>query len=347
MKRFINTYLLVILASVIVISCKKDEIQTVLQKGVPGALSITAAAPVLAPANASDTIETFTWTPSQYGFSAAVKYSLYIAKAGTNFATPKIIDLGAVTSRKFTVGELNQIALLQGIPAGSGGQLEAKVRSSITDSIPAVFSNTISISLTPYQVIIVYPSLWVPGDYQGWDPPSAPRISSKNSDGNYEGFVNITAGSLQFKINNAPDWNHVNYGDGGGGTLSTSGGNLTVPTVGYYYITASTNSLTWKATKKTWALIGNGPVASNNWSNDVPMTYNAATGKWTVTTTFVAGEFKFRANSDWSDPKNNFGDNTPADGVPDYNGNNIQVTAGTHTVILDLHIPGNYTYTIL
>lgn len=346
MKKILSTFLLIGLVSLVITSCKKDEIKTTLQKGAPGTLSASSASPALAIANASDTIETFSWTPTQYGYSAAVKYSLQIAKAGTNFASPKIIDLGASTSKKLTVSEVNQIALLQGIPFGQAGQLEARVRSSISDSIPAVFSNSVTVSLTPYQVIIVYPSLWVPGDYQGWDPSSAPRISSKNSDGIYEGFVNITAGSLQFKINNAADWNHVNYGDGGGGTLSTSGGNLSVPTVGYYYITANTNNLTWKATKKTWGLIGNGPVASNNWSNDVPMTYNAATGKWTVTTNFVAGEFKFRANSDWSDPKNNFGDNTPADGVPDYNGNNIQVTAGTHTVTLDLHVPGNYTYTI-
>lgn len=347
MKKILSALVLITVVALVITSCKKDEVQTVLRKGVPGSLTVSAASPVLVSLNASDTVETFSWQPSQYGFSAAVKYSLYIAKAGSNFTTPKIIDLGAGLSKKFTVSELNQIALLQGIPAGAAGQLEARVRSSISDSIPAVFSNIATINITPYQVIIVYPSLWVPGDYQGWDPPSAPRISSKNSDGVYEGFVNITSGSLQFKINNAPDWNHTNYGDGGGGTLSTNGGNLSVPTIGYYYITANTNSLTWNAKKKTWALIGNGPVASNNWSNDVPMTYNATTGKWSVTTLFVAGEFKFRANSDWNDSKNNFGDNTPADGVPDYNGNNIQVTAGTHTVTLDLHIPGNYTYTIL
>jgi hypothetical protein len=347
MKKLLTSLLLVGIVAILIVSCKKDEVKTVLKTGISGTLTVSSASPALSVPTANDTIETFTWTPSDYGYSAAVKYSLQIGKVGTNFATPKVIDMGAVKTKKLTVGEINQIALLQGIAFGTAGQLEARVKSTISDSISAVYSNKVTISLTPYQVLIVYPSLWVPGDYQGWDPPSAPKLASKNSDGIYEGFVNIPGGTLQFKINSDPDWNHTNYGDGGAGTLSTAGGNLTVPTAGYYYITANTNNLTWKATKKTWGIIGDAPILANNWSNDVPMTYSTVTGKWSVTTNFNAGGFKFRANSDWGDPKNNFGDNSPADGVPDYNGGNITITAGTHTVTLDLHIPGNYTYTIL
>jgi hypothetical protein len=73
------------------------------------------------------------------------------------------------------------------------------------------------------------------------------------------------------------------------------------------------------------------------------MTYNAGTKLWTVTTNCVAGEFKFRANSDWGI---NFGD-TGADLTLEYDGANIAVgTAGSRTITLDLRVPGNYTYTI-
>ena len=64
-----------------------------------------------------------------------------------------------------------------------------------------------------------------------------------------------------------------------------------------------------------------------------PMTYNTANGTCTVTTACNAGNFKFRANSDWNNNLNNFGDNAPADGIPDYNGGNISIpVAGTYTL---------------
>jgi hypothetical protein len=53
---------------------------------------------------------------------------------------------------------------------------------------------------------------------------------------------------------------------------------------------------------------------------------------------------KFRANNDWPI---NFGDNNPADGKPEYGGDNIPVaTAGSYTITLDIGIAGNYAYSI-
>jgi len=76
-------------------------------------------------------------------------------------------------------------------------------------------------TVTPYQVIINYPSLWVPGDYQGWNPASAPKVSSKFGNGNYEGYVNIpSGGTYAFKFTSDPDWNHTNYGRSGTVTIS-------------------------------------------------------------------------------------------------------------------------------
>src|SRR5205085_7210780 len=102
----------------------------------------------------------------------------------------------------------------------------------------------------------------------------------------------------------------------------------------------NTTALTWSVTKTIWSMIGD----FNGWSADAAMTYNTTTKVWTGTlTASAAGQFKFRANADWG---LNFGDDG-ANGSLEYNGANINVTAGTHTVTLDLHIPGNYTYTIL
>ena len=365
MKKIFNKLLLISMVSLLFFGCKKEETRVILRKGIVPALAASSTNLVLTQAHATDTSEIFSWTASQYGFIAAVKYTLQIAKTGTNFATPKEVNIGSgLLLQKYSQSDFNTLCILLGLPTGSASSIDVRVKSSISDSIPAIYSNTVTMSVTPYFVIINYPSLWNPGDYQGWDPGSAPKISSVTGNGVYEGYFYVpSGGTYQFKITSQADWNGTNYGwassssgtSGTGktvsGTLSTSGsaGNLFFPNPpggAYYYVKANTGALTWYVKSTTWGIIGDAPIASNNWSNDVPMTYDIANKVWTVTTNFQVGSFKFRANGDWSDGKNNFGDDN-ADLSLDYGGANIAITtAGVHTITLDLHLPGQYTYKI-
>jgi starch-binding outer membrane protein SusE/F len=192
--------------------------------------------------------------------------------------------------------------------------------------------------------------LYVPGDYQGWDPAKAPALGSPDDDGKFDGYVNFPAGgSYKFKFTTTPDWNNA-VGDGGGGTLVPGGGSdISVPGAGYYHLEANTVAKTWSATKITsWSLIGS--FAASNWNNDVPMTYSAADNKWTGTITTAAGDqFKFRANNGWN---LNYGDDkgkgslTPGGANIGDAGKNFALPAGTHTIILYLNNPGYYTYSI-
>lgn len=193
-------------------------------------------------------------------------------------------------------------------------------------------------TFTVTQVSLI-PLLYVPGDYQGWTPATAPTLGSLSNDGIYEGYINMPAGgSYQFKLTTGPDWSNA-LGDGGGGTLSPSGGNLTVPGAGFYRIMANTNTNTWSATKTTWSMIGD----FNNWNSDAAMVYDKDNKVWVGTITVAAnGGFKFRANNDWG---LNLGDNG-TNGTLEVNGSNIPITAGTHKVSLYLDNPGYYTYKI-
>ena len=186
-----------------------------------------------------------------------------------------------------------------------------------------------------------FTSLYVPGNYQGWDPPTAPTIVSVNADGSYQGYINIpTNTNYEFKFTDAPNWNGTAYGDGGGGTLvTTGGGNLAFPGAGYFQVKANTANKTWAVMATTWAMIGD----FNSWGADAAMTYDASAKTWKGTIVVgAAGAFKFRANGNWN---LNFGD-TGANGSLEEGGDNINITAGTHTITLDLHIPGNYIYSI-
>jgi hypothetical protein len=136
------------------------------------------------------------------------------------------------------------------------------------------------------------------------------------------------------------DWNGTNFGDGGGGNLSSSGGNLKFPGAGgFFRINANTGTNKFTISQTTWALIG----GFTGWGSDVAMTLNNSVWEGTVT---VGGreEFKFRANSDWGV---NLGDND-ANNSLEYNGANLVLPgAGTYKISLDLTNPGYYTYKIV
>lgn len=96
------------------------------------------------------------------------------------------------------------------------------------------------------------------------------------------------------------------------------------------------------ARQSQWGIIGN--ATPNNWDSDQPMTYDETNKTWKITLDLKAGEFKFRANSNWNI---NLGD-TKGDGVLKLNGNNLKVDAnGNYTVSLTLNVAGNYTYNLI
>lgn len=186
-----------------------------------------------------------------------------------------------------------------------------------------------------------YAFLYVPGDYQGWSPETAPRLGSPAADQKYQGFVNVPGGgSYEFKFTTAPNWDN-SLGDAGGGNLSPSGGNLQFPGEGYYFIEVNTENNTWSLLDiNTWGLIGS--FAASGWGTDVPMTYNEIEKRWTATiTTADNDEFKFRANNSWDF---NFGED--GSGSLRKDGDNIKISAGTHKISLFLDNAGYYTYTI-
>jgi len=350
MKTILKTSLIALTAAVTIWSCKKDETKVTLNISAKPTLTATATTLTLLQANATSAAVTFNWTAANYGYKAPANYTLQLAVAGTSFAGASTTEVTAQTAmtKAFTVGDINK-ELLKIVPFGTNSTVEARIKVTAgTDSIAPVYSNVVTLTVNPYKDIINYEfpqALRIAGNYQGWDPGTAPKIVDKAASGTtgngYEGYINFNDPSPEFKIVKGNNWGAGDFGMASSSTLSNGGSNLALTGgAGVYLLRANTVNMTWSATKiNTWGIIG----AFNGWTSSVPLTFNAGTGTWTLTTNMPTGEFKFRANNDWTI---NFGDNN-ADNVPDYGGSNLNITvAGNYTLTLDIGVAGNYSYTI-
>jgi len=341
------------LALLLVNGCKKDSVNVTAGDGKPAVLTASASTLLLTSATAADNAVTFSWTKADYNYNAAIQYTVQIDKKGNNFASPKAyaIDASAI-SQQLTVADLNNALVLMGFAPGAAAVMEARLKSELRTDKDVLYSNVLELTVTPYAVIVDYPSIYVPAAYQGWVATTAERVSSILDDKTYEGYVYFgDAANLIFKFTTDTQWS-TTYGWASStstdiyaeGTMSsTASGNLFVPATGYYLLKADLNKNTWSAAKASFGIIGD--ATPGGWDADTDMVFDPATKEWKVTLNLIGGKvIKFRANDAWTI---NYGDNAPANGFLKLNGGDIPVTAtGNYTVVLKLGNPGNYTYTL-
>lgn len=206
--------------------------------------------------------------------------------------------------------------------------------------------------------------LYTPGNSNGWNQEKSQWLREKaDAPDVFVGFVYLNG---DFKFCNQPNWDGINYGlvddddtvddnpDDGVfmGKLNPDGGasNLTLPATGegLYYAYVNINDLTYTLTHiESVALAGS--ATPDNWNPEVgPAMTSTDFLTWTYTGEFIDGEFKFVFNRGWGI---NLGIDKDA---PDFgmevdngliwDGGNIGISAGSHTVVLDLSkLPYGYT----
>lgn len=352
MKAIIKSSAFLLVASAMLWSCTKDETQAVLKQGGANQLTINTTTLVLQQANAGNTATTFSWGKADFGYQAAVNYTVQLSRGGTNFASASTteVDMGVLLTKTFTVGEFNS-KMQEIISDGAASAVQARIKASVGNNVTPIYSNIIDMTVTSYLDIVSYgwpDAMNIAGNYQGWSPGTAPQIVKTRNGGynGYEGYIVFNNASPEFKMVKGNNWSAGDFGSAGPGMLGNGGPNLTLPSggagiTGLYLLRANTTNMTWSYDKiNTWGIIGSATAAG--WGSSTPMTFNASNGSWSITTNLVVGELKFRANNDWGI---NFGDNSPADNRPEYGGSNIQVTAaGNYTITLNIGIGGNYSY---
>jgi hypothetical protein len=355
-------FLIAIIGVTFISSCKKDEVKTVIGTNflAPALTSgVTTGSTVTLNKANKDVMLNIVWSSANYGFRASVTYTLQMDKKGNNFAAPVSVGtrtsvmLAAVDTAQLTTNDLNNKLLLwQADPENPvSTPVEFRVKATINDSVPVLYSSVVSVTYLPYFIPIIYNKVYMPGAYQAaggypsdWSPGD-PFLASLKGDSKYEGYVNFGGGG-NFKITSDPDWNHTNWGAGAtAGSLSATGGDIGMITAaGYYRVNVNTSELTISVLKTTWSVIGSVTAPGYNWSNDMDLTYNPATKVWTGTANLKAGEFKFRANHDWGFA---YGMGATA-GKLDTSGPNIALPLdGNYTITLNFSVPPIYRYTVV
>jgi Leucine-rich repeat (LRR) protein len=176
-----------------------------------------------------------------------------------------------------------------------------------------------------------------PATPNGWSGPDLPFYST-DVENEFVAYVTLNDGLVKIRENNS--WT-LNYGDNEpDGVLEEGGANIAV-SAGTYKIVFNFDALTYSIENYSWGLVGSD---INDWGNagdDIPFTYDPVSDQWRVEVSLLTGEFKIRQNNDWALPS--YGDNEP-DGILDFPGVNIAITAGDYLIAVDFDILEYFIY---
>jgi hypothetical protein len=337
---------------------------------------------VLENGNADLDMDSLTCVQPAYGFTAAVTYSTQVSFS-SNFVKGSYQSLPTtINGEKVRINtkEMDKamIALYGGVlptPLATKDvyiRLQAFISDASTTPIvkdtivKPLYSNAIKIKVLPYVLPLfpyteVAPRLWYIVGLDGvWNnsvsgvgtsliPLSIQEGKKYNLSGDgefiYTGYFKASVG---FKIlRNIGDWANDIWGMTGSSYVYNGGGNINVPSDGYYKITMNSIDKTLKivpvsitpTTFNAISIIG----AFNGWGADVNLTANVSASKhfWSTTFTLTAdSQLKLRANADWG---TNWGSGGSSDGNSVYSamgvgvlgGKNMVETTGTYTVMFN------------
>ncbi|TWI95576.1 uncharacterized protein DUF5019 [Mucilaginibacter frigoritolerans] len=339
----------ILMAFAMLSSCKKEQKITVAANITAPVISSPTDGTAIA-VTAADSSQTLNikWSKPDYGVSAVVSYFVQVDSLGNSFK--KYVTLGnltTTTSLSLSYGTLNGL-LLGGLNLNPNvaTTVEFRVGSAIYGA-DTVYSKVVKVAVTTLQPN----QLWLPGSYENYTPATAQIIPALlTNPTSYEGYVYFSAAG-NFKFTPTPAYGPVIYGDGGNGALAKSSNPnaIVYNNAGVYLIDADITALTYSATYiSTFGIIGT--ATPQAWNASTPMTYNPATGLWTVSVALVPGALKFRANDAWDINYGPSNANALAGTLIFNDPGAVTITdAGTYTVTLDMtkSTQKAYAYTIV
>ncbi|MBB4800659.1 hypothetical protein HNP37_000698 [Flavobacterium nitrogenifigens] len=356
MKKYINK--LFILGSLLFLgsSCDSDaELTTLEAVNFPSEINVSSTKIVLTEDTAEDQVLLVSWPEVTFPIEAPVTYAIQFDLVGDTsganaWQKAKRIEVGTDVLSKTLIGEeLNKIAVDLGLPIDVEGKLVVRVEAAMDRK---VFSNPITLTVTPYEKSVVFGEIYMPGSYQNWAIETAAALTAIQK-GVYQGYMTVATGAGPgFKLNTERNWAQF-YGAGATNSdlQNMSDTDFVLPGAGSYQIKVNLNTLKWTATPYSWGIVGD--ATSGSWDNSTPMSYDHQTKTWKVTAVLVPGNVKFRLNNSWTI---NYGPKNTTDGIVylDDQGSHYVGEGGTYEITLQINdvdpastgYPPTATYTI-
>ncbi|MEO8173662.1 MAG: SusE domain-containing protein [Sediminibacterium sp.] len=340
---------MLILVSLVLFSCQKELVQPGVSPSVQpqqqqSKLQVSSTSVVLSQSKAAEVAIRFNWTAFGGQSEETGGYTIEADLTGSGFSNA--IEVGSTyePSISFTTQELNQ-QLRKVMMADTRELVEFRIKANGCQSL---YSTVVVVSATAYQPYSLFDETQImrlPGNYEDWSIPNAPRVVSTKRNGQFEGFVNFTDAKSQFYLVKGTQWDNVTtYNQTGANTLGFNGTFFNVNGgAGINKVSVNMNTMTWSCTKiNSFGLFGTATGAAGT---DAEMTTDASNISWKITKDLVKGEFVFRAN------KSNdivFGHNENSGTcIADANGEKITISqSGNYTIVLTLSAAGNYSYGI-
>ncbi len=296
-------------------------------------------------------IQTFTWDAADFGVLTQINYSIEAA-VGDEAPVVLFSDLTGTSTEQPYESINTKLVYDAGVAPDTPTEVKFYVSATIGTDYKKVYSEPVSVTMTVTKAERVYPTVWVIGDYCGWNHDNSQFLFSFLDDEiNYEGVIDFGEKAANgFKLTGIAGWDDsCNWGLDGEAekpeaeassiTLISSGGsgNIDIYSKRFYRFAFDRSSLTLTKSLSfdQLGIVGDGV---GSWDNDLVMEFDAKTQRFWVDATLVAGEIKFRLDGAWD---TSFGSAT--EGMLD-SGDNIKVPAGNYRIYVNLNNSAAMTY---
>lgn len=296
-------------------------------------------------------IQTFTWDAADFGVLTQINYSIEAA-VGDEAPVVLFSDLTGTSTEQPYESINTKLVYDAGVAPDTPTEVMFYIGATIGTDYEKVYSEPVAVTMTVTKAERVYPTVWVIGDYCGWNHDNSQFLFSFLDDEiNYEGVIDFGEKAANgFKLTGIAGWDDsCNWGLDGEAekpeaeassiTLISSGGsgNIDIYSKRFYRFAFDRSSLTLTKSLSfdQLGIVGDGV---GSWDNDLVMEFDAKTQRFWVDATLVAGEIKFRLDGAWD---TSFGSAT--EGMLD-SGDNIKVPAGNYRIYVNLNNSAAMTY---
>lgn len=376
MKKFFKLMFTMLPILVTTFACSDDTLKAIAEPPANGTFLLTADSNqiILNKVNADTNIAvTLSWGGKNlYGIETPVTYTLQMDKVNGNFENPKEVSVITNNTISLTHNELNSKALALNLTPGVAAQIKIRLKANLSYGALPVFSNISTLTITPFDVLVLkFPmpsALFLQGDAvpSNWGTPVTDIQKMVQIDNHRFGLIIALTGGKNFAaISSASTWSDPAYVsldnfpnpvmtgnfEPRGSSTGWGGSPMKSPTAsGVYQLIFDFTTGFYSvlpaflmAPPAELYIVGN--ATSNGWAapgNNQKFT-KIDNFSFTLTTTLTAGKFAFiSTNTTWSDPA--YIGRTDAE--PSLAGNIIPSGAANNWAGHNINAPNPGTYTI-